>query len=780
MRPKFFEKLAAFAAFLIAMVAWGQQVELSIPDVQGVPGGEVWVSIDVTIPEGIKVFSGQFTLVYDPEMLSCQEVQVSEVLEGYSQVPEGENGEDGAYFVWNADNSAGKIKLAFAGKEHLQTGSGELVKVKFRVADDCQSGSSCELGIADALFNEDIIPSIDVGTFFCSEISISGMVLDAETNQPVTEGTVEARRADGTIVSTSEINPDGSYRITGLSEGEIYDIRVYSTGYFPGWAEDKQAPSSNVNIELTPVPQVTVTNVVCDFWSTNANFRGNPIMVGDVIVAKDPDGVICGAATVIEEGAFSIHVYGDDATTADDEGAQDGDAITLYLNNMYPYTPEPKWTQNGSFDLGEVNFGGPIRDEIWLGQGWNLFSLSVQPREREVTVVLEPISGAYVYVSTFINPADPLIGSVYDSSGAKTFDINRPSFLNDLKEIDAYHGFWIKMTEERTLEVEGDPLPADVQFALGEGWNLVPYPPEEPMDLTAAFSSIQGSYIYVIGFINPSDPLVGQVYNTAGAKTWDISRPTFLNDLTRLEPDHGYWVKMSSPGTLTYSTQPNPAPRIAEGRMRPLEEIKVKPTPFFCDFWDTESEFNGRPLRPGDVITAYDSNGVLCGAAVVRHEGAYLLHVYGDDPKTPEDEGAEEGEEITFYINGEKAIATGNTAWSERGSIKLTLSAWDVKRLKPKFSALFQNYPNPFNPETWIPFQLAQDADVVIEIYDVTGSLIRKLTLGRLKAGVYKSRDRAAYWDGRDNLGQRVGSGVYFYVIKAGRFSDARKMILLK
>ncbi|RKY04074.1 hypothetical protein DRP77_04830, partial [Candidatus Poribacteria bacterium] len=66
------------------MVAWGQQVELSIPDVQGVPGGEVWVSIDVTIPEGIKVFSGQFTLVYDPEMLSCQEVQVSEVLEGYS------------------------------------------------------------------------------------------------------------------------------------------------------------------------------------------------------------------------------------------------------------------------------------------------------------------------------------------------------------------------------------------------------------------------------------------------------------------------------------------------------------------------------------------------------------------------------------------------------------------------------------------------------------------------------------------------------------------------
>ena len=94
--------------------------------------------------------------------------------------------------------------------------------------------------------------------------------------------------------------------------------------------------------------------------------------------------------------------------------------------------------------------------------------------------------------------------------------------------------------------------------------------------------------------------------------------------------------------------------------------------------------------------------------------------------------------------------------------------------------ALYQNYPNPFNPETWIPFELSKESDVKIEIYDISGRLIRELNLGRLEAGRYISRDSAAYWDGRNQNGELVSSGIYYYVIQAGQFRQMRKMVILK
>ena len=109
-----------------------------------------------------------------------------------------------------------------------------------------------------------------------------------------------------------------------------------------------------------------------------------------------------------------------------------------------------------------------------------------------------------------------------------------------------------------------------------------------------------------------------------------------------------------------------------------------------------------------------------------------------------------------------------------RGGLALTMFG-DIKR-----TALLQNFPNPFNPETWIPYTLADDADVSVRIYDVAGKLVRNLEVGHQQAGRYISRDTAAYWDGRDQLGESVSSGVYFYTLKADGFSDTRRMVILK
>jgi hypothetical protein len=95
-------------------------------------------------------------------------------------------------------------------------------------------------------------------------------------------------------------------------------------------------------------------------------------------------------------------------------------------------------------------------------------------------------------------------------------------------------------------------------------------------------------------------------------------------------------------------------------------------------------------------------------------------------------------------------------------------------------TALLQNFPNPFNPETWIPFKLAEGGKATITIYDIHGRLVRTLSLGYVSAGVYQTKAKAAYWDGRNETGERVASGVYFYRLQSGKFSATRKMVVLK
>ena len=97
-----------------------------------------------------------------------------------------------------------------------------------------------------------------------------------------------------------------------------------------------------------------------------------------------------------------------------------------------------------------------------------------------------------------------------------------------------------------------------------------------------------------------------------------------------------------------------------------------------------------------------------------------------------------------------------------------------------KQNQLLPNYPNPFNPETWIPYELANNINVVIRIYTASGQIVRTLELGHKQAGVYKDKRGAAYWDGKDNFGQLVGSGLYFYSIQAGDFIETKKMVMVK
>lgn len=112
-----------------------------------------------------------------------------------------------------------------------------------------------------------------------------------------------------------------------------------------------------------------------------------------------------------------------------------------------------------------------------------------------------------------------------------------------------------------------------------------------------------------------------------------------------------------------------------------------------------------------------------------------------------------------------------------RQSLELTSS---FNALTPAETSLLANYPNPFNPETWIPYQLEKPAEVVLTIYDMNGERVRRLEAGYQAAGVYHSRSRAAYWDGRNQQGEFVSSGLYFCTLSAGSFTATRKLLVGK
>ena len=145
-----------------------------------------------------------------------------------------------------------------------------------------------------------------------------------------------------------------------------------------------------------------------------------------------------------------------------------------------------------------------------------------------------------------------------------------------------------------------------------------------------------------------------------------------------------------------------------------------------------------------------------------------------------------------FDISQDRSVLT---SYAETGQIQI----WDGNALLPsqavavepggkqivilgevKRNQLLQNFPNPFNPETWIPFRLTDKSDVMIQIYNSTGQLVRRLSPGTLPAGDYSSQAQAVYWDGRNQIGEPVSSGVYLYTIQAGNFSATRKMLIWK
>ena len=186
----------------------------------------------------------------------------------------------------------------------------------------------------------------------------------------------------------------------------------------------------------------------------------------------------------------------------------------------------------------------------------------------------------------------------------------------------------------------------------------------------------------------------------------------------------------------------------------------------------------GRPASDGYsvVVRNMRTNAVLTAPV----EGSYFAAATADLSRRSV---VEAGDAMELRVVGPDGNVESQTFRFEVRSEHLANAVLPVRLYgvgTPSQNRLLQNYPNPFNPETWIPYQLAEDSEVLISIYDSAGRLVRSLSLGYQPAGFYNSRGQAAYWDGRNAVGESVASGVYFYQLETPSFRQTRRLLILK
>ena len=124
--------------------------------------------------------------------------------------------------------------------------------------------------------------------------------------------------------------------------------------------------------------------------------------------------------------------------------------------------------------------------------------------------------------------------------------------------------------------------------------------------------------------------------------------------------------------------------------------------------------------------------------------------------------------------------AIPNKSHGVRLAIELLRHYLSVADRNVQETKLLPNYPNPFNPETWIPYQLSEGATVTVKIYDIGGHLVRTIGVGHKPMGYYLTRERAVYWDGRNENGERISSGIYFYTLITDHYTQTRRMVIVK
>jgi len=302
----------------------------------------------------------------------------------------------------------------------------------------------------------------------------------------------------------------------------------------------------------------------------------------------------------------------------------------------------------------------------------------------------------------------------------------------------------------------------DYSYNIVASWNLMSYWPQMSITPQDAFAELieDGNLLYVTGF------------DETGAHYFNPNGLPFLNTLTSLDNGYGYWVKVNN------AVDGFQYPAAMAGMVKavvPDVNPDIHRTNKFM-FVNGTVSFDHIDYVIGDKVSVLTEGGLLVGELeILLEEGDLYLKtgaVYGDDITTDIIDGAIDGERLIFaygeYVSDPVDIRFAGDMEPRNLSLKI--------RHIPEEYSLAQNYPNPFNPVTTINYNLPDEAQVTIVVYDLMGRIVNTLLNKEHTTAGYKS----VVWNATDDRGTPVSAGLYFYQIHAGDFTQVRKMVLLK
>jgi parallel beta-helix repeat protein len=402
-----------------------------------------------------------------------------------------------------------------------------------------------------------------------------------------------------------------------------------------------------------------------------------------------------------------------------------------------------------------------------MGQGWNLISIPVK-LPSSINVVLQSIIPHYSSVWTY---ETTVAGGEW-----KRFIKNGPWFLNNLWAVDAGKGYWVQMSDSTILTLAGDEVAAEPS-PLKPGWNLV------------GCNSLTAGRVEDVIANAPGCKSVWTYESVSyGEGEWKkyIVGASSGNNLEWVESGKGYWVDVQEGFNPEWDVSGSVGTAPAAYAMPPTFSVSTDRPGIPCTIWGS-IEANGVKMtgratarRAPTVILKVDDevqSSYQLGT-VSQYGDYYVLDVPTTVTRKPKLATPDSSTQVELYVQFEDTITKAASIPQGRPGEIMQLDLY--VNVTPEASLLYQNYPNPFNPDTWIPYRLKEDADVAISIYTSTGQLVRRLSLGHKPAGFYIDRQKAAYWDGKNEAGEHIASGVYFYSIKAGDLTAIRKMAIVR
>ncbi|MCG9128738.1 T9SS type A sorting domain-containing protein [Candidatus Poribacteria bacterium] len=331
---------------------------------------------------------------------------------------------------------------------------------------------------------------------------------------------------------------------------------------------------------------------------------------------------------------------------------------------------------------------------------------------------------------------------------------------------------WTEPTATLTIEPyvpepepEPEPVVPTYDVALEAGLNMISVPlmPTEPYT-AKSLAELVGATV-VIKLDPETQSFVGYVAIDE-------------DDGFGIEGGQGYIVNTPEGGPVTFSGY------AWSNESQETEEEAAAPTlSILKNAWAFIVSSELKDIQPGMSYTVVAKNlrtGTVATEKVTGEDGS-VSAVWADLNRKSV---VEAGDKIEISLLDQEGTTvsgpfqrTVQTSDIHNAYLTVQLRVGDVR---PQETILGQNFPNPFNPETWIPYQLSKDSNVSITIFDVSGHTVRSLNLGHQSVGSYMQPSSAAYWDGKNDAGESVSSGIYFYTLQTDNISSTRRMVILK